>query len=182
MVSYSRRSFQQTGDGHFSPVGGYHCGRDLVLILDVARFKYPPHWVPLTMLYEAMSCLDPVTGLPRGYLLMSSHPLLDSAMFTLDIRQEGWQTARSYANAMPSALSSFLTASSEAPHRGDSGDDVVDAVACAVRHLILGLPLSSVRCFLVVREQAAGPADRCIPQKARETLLAELRGLPLYQV
>jgi hypothetical protein len=87
VVSYSRRSFQQTGDGHFSPVGGYHRGRDLVLILDVARFKYPPHWVPLSLLYEAMSSLDPVTGMPRGYLLMTSHQLLDSAMFTLDVRQ-----------------------------------------------------------------------------------------------
>lgn len=35
VVSYSRKPFQQTGDGHFSPVGGYHMGRDLVLILDV---------------------------------------------------------------------------------------------------------------------------------------------------
>lgn len=71
IVSYSRKQFQQTGewvvfhtiramqfkmvschpsmylvliagDGHFSPLGGYHEGRDLVLILDTARFKYPP--------------------------------------------------------------------------------------------------------------------------------------------
>ncbi len=28
-----------TGDGHFSPIGGYHAGRDLALILDTARFK-----------------------------------------------------------------------------------------------------------------------------------------------
>lgn len=34
IVNYSRRTFQQTGDGHFSPVGGYHEGRDLALILD----------------------------------------------------------------------------------------------------------------------------------------------------
>lgn len=37
VVSYSRRTLGQTGDGHFSPVGGYHAGRDLVLILDVVR-------------------------------------------------------------------------------------------------------------------------------------------------
>ena len=49
-------------------------------------------------------------------------------------------------------------------------------------HLISGLPLSSLRSFLVVREQANGPADRCVPQGARETLLAELKGMPLYQV
>jgi glutathione gamma-glutamylcysteinyltransferase len=35
VVSYSRRTFLQTGDGHFSPIGGYHPGQDLVLILDV---------------------------------------------------------------------------------------------------------------------------------------------------
>ena len=34
VVSYSRKAFSQTGDGHFSPVGGYHAARDLVLILD----------------------------------------------------------------------------------------------------------------------------------------------------
>ncbi len=39
VVSYSRRAFSQTGDGHFSPVGGYNQARDLVLILDTARFK-----------------------------------------------------------------------------------------------------------------------------------------------
>lgn len=37
VVSYSRKTFSQTGDGHFSPVGGYHAGRDLVLILDTVR-------------------------------------------------------------------------------------------------------------------------------------------------
>ncbi len=35
VVSYSRRTFLQTGDGHFSPIGGYHREKDLVLILDV---------------------------------------------------------------------------------------------------------------------------------------------------
>jgi hypothetical protein len=33
-VSYTRKAFGQTGDGHFSPIGGYHSARDLVLILD----------------------------------------------------------------------------------------------------------------------------------------------------
>lgn len=36
-VSYTRKAFGQTGDGHFSPIGGYHGGRDLVLILDTVR-------------------------------------------------------------------------------------------------------------------------------------------------
>ncbi|EFN53566.1 hypothetical protein CHLNCDRAFT_25686 [Chlorella variabilis] len=52
IVSYSRQEFRQTGDGHFSPIGGYSAREDLALILDTARFKYPPHWVPLPMLYK----------------------------------------------------------------------------------------------------------------------------------
>lgn len=39
IVSYSRRTLNQTGTGHFSPIGGYHESKDLVLIMDVARFK-----------------------------------------------------------------------------------------------------------------------------------------------
>jgi glutathione gamma-glutamylcysteinyltransferase len=58
VVSYSRQTLQQTGEGHFSPIGGYHPDRDLVLIMDVARFKYPPHWVSLSLLFEAMQQID----------------------------------------------------------------------------------------------------------------------------
>ena len=36
-VSYSRKQLHQSGDGHFSPVGGYHAARDMVLVMDVAR-------------------------------------------------------------------------------------------------------------------------------------------------
>lgn len=62
VLSYSRKVLGQTGDGHFSPVGGYHPEKDLVLILDTARFKYPPHWVPLRLIWEAMLALDKSTG------------------------------------------------------------------------------------------------------------------------
>ncbi|XP_046360821.2 glutathione gamma-glutamylcysteinyltransferase 2-like [Haliotis rufescens] len=80
VLSYSRRTLDQSGEGHFSPVGGYHPGKDLVLILDTARFKYPPHWVPLDLIYKAMKEIDQDTGKPRGLMVMSrkkeSHPLL----------------------------------------------------------------------------------------------------------
>jgi glutathione gamma-glutamylcysteinyltransferase len=71
IVSYARKILKQTGDGHFSPVGGYHPGRGLVLILDTARFKYPPHWVPLQILFEAMKPKDVATGARVGVLLAS---------------------------------------------------------------------------------------------------------------
>ena len=62
VCSYSRATLSQTGDGHFSPIGGYHAGRDSVLIFDVARFKYPPHWVTIDLLWKAMQGLDKTTG------------------------------------------------------------------------------------------------------------------------
>lgn len=45
--------------------------------------RYPPHWVPLEQLYEAMASPDPTTGLPRGFLRLGLHPRLDSVLFTL---------------------------------------------------------------------------------------------------
>jgi glutathione gamma-glutamylcysteinyltransferase len=41
VVNFCRQYLGQTGGGHFSPIGGYHREKDLLLILDVARFKYP---------------------------------------------------------------------------------------------------------------------------------------------
>ena len=68
ILNYSRKTLDQTGDGHFSPVGGYHEREDMVLILDVARFKYPPYWIPLQKAFEAMQQLD--NGKPRGKLFL----------------------------------------------------------------------------------------------------------------
>lgn len=70
-ASYNRQGLQQTGAGHFSPIAGYHPERDLVLILDVARFKYPPHWVPLGVLHSAMASHDASTGRARGWTMLS---------------------------------------------------------------------------------------------------------------
>ncbi|HEX7081589.1 MAG TPA: phytochelatin synthase family protein [Gammaproteobacteria bacterium] len=70
VVNYSRRALGQTGGGHFSPIGGYHVPTDKVLVLDTARFKYPPHWVPVDLLFDAMEDEDRDTGRPRGWLLI----------------------------------------------------------------------------------------------------------------
>jgi glutathione gamma-glutamylcysteinyltransferase len=71
LASYSRKVLKQSGDGHFSPIGGYHAEKDMVLIMDVARFKYPPHWVPLESLFHAMQPIDSAAGKSRGYLMIS---------------------------------------------------------------------------------------------------------------
>lgn len=70
VASYARRALGQTGEGHFSPLAGYHAERDLALVLDVARFKYPPHWVPLPQLHAAMGPPDAATGRSRGWLVL----------------------------------------------------------------------------------------------------------------
>jgi hypothetical protein len=71
VVSYDRGSVGQTGSGHFSPIGGYLASKDMVLVMDVARFKYPPHWMRLSELYCAMLPLDPVTNKSRGWHLLT---------------------------------------------------------------------------------------------------------------
>ena len=70
VVSFSRGTLQQTGDGHFSPIAGFHTESDSVLVLDVARFKYPPYWVSVSTLWDAMAPVDEATGEARGYVLL----------------------------------------------------------------------------------------------------------------
>ncbi|VDK32375.1 unnamed protein product [Taenia asiatica] len=71
VVSYDRKAVKQTGSGHYALVGGYHPKRDLILLLETAAFKYPPHWAPLTAIYNGMCSLDKKTGRPRGYMFIT---------------------------------------------------------------------------------------------------------------
>jgi glutathione gamma-glutamylcysteinyltransferase len=70
VANYLRTALGQTGTGHFSPIAAWHQASDRALILDVARFKYPPHWVPVSRLFAAMTPEDPATGKPRGWMLL----------------------------------------------------------------------------------------------------------------
>jgi hypothetical protein len=79
-VSYSRKELGQTGDGPFSPIGGYHEAKDMVLLLDVARFKHPPHWVELATLHAAMAHhVDKATNLPRGWVELRPRSVGDAS-------------------------------------------------------------------------------------------------------
>nr|AGC82138.1 phytochelatin synthase [Suaeda salsa] len=107
IVSYHRGILNQTGTGHFSPIGGYHAGNDMVLILDVARFKYPPHWVPLTLLWDAINTVVAASGLHRGFMLISRFPRASSILYTLSCRHDGWDTTAKYlTKTIPQLLSS----------------------------------------------------------------------------
>ena len=74
LVNYLRRSIGQEGGGHISPLAAYHAPSDRVLILDVARYRYPSIWVPLPLLWQAMRTTDPDSGLSRGLVLVSRAP------------------------------------------------------------------------------------------------------------
>ena len=70
VVSFARSALGQTGEGHFSPLAAYHSETDQVLLLDVARFKYAPYWVPVEELYNSMVPTDSVTEKSRGWFLL----------------------------------------------------------------------------------------------------------------
>ena len=71
-VSFSRPALGQTGDGHFSPIAAFDSETNSVLVFDTARFKYPPYWVPIGMLFQAMLPFDKLTGKSRGYLVLEA--------------------------------------------------------------------------------------------------------------
>ena len=105
VVSYSRKVLGQTGDGHFSPIGGYHRQRDLVLLLDVARFKYPPHWVSLPLLWKAFEPVDPVTNQCRGYILLQKSERLPETFFHVAFDLHQWRSVAPYfAEILPDIL------------------------------------------------------------------------------
>ncbi len=58
LINYDRRGLGQEGGGHFSPLGSYSPQHDAFLIMDVAKYKYPPVWVPTARLVAAMGTID----------------------------------------------------------------------------------------------------------------------------
>jgi hypothetical protein len=72
VVNYDRKLLKQAGAGHISPVGAFDPVSDRLLVLDVARQKYPYTWVPVSKLWDAMNTVDIDSGKTRGYLLVSA--------------------------------------------------------------------------------------------------------------
>jgi hypothetical protein len=71
LVNYLRSAIGQQTGGHISPLAAYDEKTDRFLILDVARYKYPPVWVKASDLFDAMNTVDAVTGdKTRGYVLV----------------------------------------------------------------------------------------------------------------
>lgn len=72
IINYCRKNIGEEGCGHFSPIAAYNSKSDSFLILDVARYKYPPVWVKTKLLFESMTGIDSASNKSRGYLVISS--------------------------------------------------------------------------------------------------------------
>lgn len=65
-LNFHRQPLGMVGGGHMSPVGAYDNRTDRLLILDVSRYKYPPMWVPMPAIFDAMNTTDSDSGKSRG--------------------------------------------------------------------------------------------------------------------
>lgn len=72
LVNYLRKAIGQERGGHISPLAAYDATSDRFLILDVARYKYPPVWVTASDLFAAMNTTDASNNnKTRGYVLVT---------------------------------------------------------------------------------------------------------------
>jgi len=65
IVNYDRQLVSQEGGGHFSPILAYEKESGMVLLNDVASYRYPSTWIELSDLFGICSR----EGDPRGYLI-----------------------------------------------------------------------------------------------------------------
>jgi hypothetical protein len=73
IVNYLRKAIGQQIGGHISPLAAYDAKADRFLILDVARYKYPPVWVKTTDIFDAMNTPDAQNGdKTRGFVLVTA--------------------------------------------------------------------------------------------------------------
>ncbi len=71
LANYFRANLGQVGGGHWSALAAYDAQSDSVLILDVAKYKYPPAWVSISILRQAIATIDATSGKSRGLVIVS---------------------------------------------------------------------------------------------------------------
>jgi len=71
LANYFRGTFGQVGGGHWSALAAYDAQTDRVLILDVAKYKYAPAWVPVGLLRQSIATVDTTSNKARGLVLVS---------------------------------------------------------------------------------------------------------------
>lgn len=69
LALYQREKIGQEGEGHWSPLAAYDARSDSFLIMDVARFRYPPIWASVSSFIQAMQTVDK-DGAPRGFIII----------------------------------------------------------------------------------------------------------------
>jgi Phytochelatin synthase len=74
LVNFSRATLSDDnqGGGHFSPLAAYNGRADDLLLMDVARYKYPPFWVDTDLLWRAMATTDTSSDRHRGYIVLEA--------------------------------------------------------------------------------------------------------------
>jgi hypothetical protein len=90
IVSFARSGLNQSGDGHFAPIGAFASDQNQVLIMETARFKYPSFFVDSKVLYDAMFPIDKVTGLSRGYMLLSNGNFIKLPLCKIVLHSPEW--------------------------------------------------------------------------------------------
>jgi hypothetical protein len=71
VVNYQRAALGQARSGHISPLAAYDAKTDRFLLLDVARYKYPPVWISAAELFNAMNTIDAGNeSRSRGFVLI----------------------------------------------------------------------------------------------------------------
>lgn len=143
IASYDRSALGQTGAGHFSPLGGHHAARDLALVLDVARFKYPPHWVPVEHLWRAMHPVDPATGKARGWMVLRARSPGVALGFTVSCSGDRWQELGARLATIASLLKAVADVTS-----------AVRIVAPLVSHIELRAPTAAAHRELLACSRA----------------------------
>ena len=72
IINYLRKVLGQQTGGHISPLAAYDEKTDRFLVLDVARYKYPPVWVKASDLFDALNTADASNGgKTRGYVIVA---------------------------------------------------------------------------------------------------------------
>ncbi|PJD95906.1 MAG: glutathione gamma-glutamylcysteinyltransferase [Parachlamydia sp.] len=69
LALYQRKELQQEGGGHWSPIAAYEAESDSFLVLDVARFKYPPVWVNTSAFINSMRTVN-IYNKSRGFIII----------------------------------------------------------------------------------------------------------------
>lgn len=71
LANYLRANLGQVGGGHWSVLAAFDAQSDRVLILDVAKYKYPPAWVNISTLRQAIATIDTTSNKARGLVIVS---------------------------------------------------------------------------------------------------------------